>query len=218
MTKNVEGESVDDFEAARQIIAILTPFQDADRERIFRWAREKLNMPLAPREDSLGGMADGDGGFGGGMPGALSADATPASKPPADIKSFIESKDPKNGTQFAAATAYYYRFLAPEKERKDTIGSEDLLDAYRKAERGRPARPLQTLVDAYGDGVFDKAERGSYRLNNVGENLVAMVLPGKATEARRSQRGRGRKRSGAKKGAKKRAGRTAGKAAKSSRK
>jgi hypothetical protein len=33
-------------------------------------------------------------------------------------------------------------------------------------------------VNAYRDGLFDRGGKGSYKLNSVGENLVAMALPG----------------------------------------
>jgi hypothetical protein len=78
----------------------------------------------------------------------------------------------------AAVVAYYHHFEAPLSDRKDSIGKEDLVDACRKSDRARPKRPEQVLVNAYHAGLFDRAGKaGQYRLNSVGENLVAMVLP-----------------------------------------
>jgi len=37
----------DDLEAVRQIAAMLEPFPSSDRERILRWARERLDMEPA---------------------------------------------------------------------------------------------------------------------------------------------------------------------------
>ena len=37
---------------------------------------------------------------------------------------------------------------------------------------------LAAGIVVIGAGLFDKARKGAYRLNSVGENLVAMVLPG----------------------------------------
>jgi hypothetical protein len=190
MTKAADSPP-DDLEATRQVIATLQPFPDTDRERIIRWAREKLGMalvtsglPAVARDEAGASIAAPSSGSGSSGP-AVSEGAAPP--PVTDIKSFIESKDPKNGTQFAATAAYYYRFIARDGERKESINPDDLLDAYRKAERDRPKKPGQVLIDGYANGVFDKAGRGSYTLNTVGENLVAMVLPGKSTAAEKAK-------------------------------
>ncbi len=89
----------------------------------------------------------------------------------------MDAKSPKSDNQFAAAVAYYYKFEAPSDQRKDAINKDDLIDACRKVQRKRPGTPAQVLVNALHQGLLDKAERGQYRLNSVGENLVAMVLP-----------------------------------------
>jgi hypothetical protein len=88
------------------------------------------------------------------------------------------AKHPKSDNQMAAVVAYYYHFEAPAADRKDSIGKGELIDACRKSDRNRPARPEQVLVNTYHAGLLDKAgPAGQYRLNSVGENLVAMVLP-----------------------------------------
>jgi len=158
----------DDFDAVRQIVEILEPFQAADRERAIRWAREKLGMTTPPAL---------------GSPLVVPPPPTPGVPPPAggsptDVKAFVKAKNPKNDSQLAATVAYFYRFVAPEDKRQEAINSTDLLEACRLADRKRPARAAQTMINAYKAGVFDKAASGRYKLNSVGENLVAMVLPG----------------------------------------
>jgi hypothetical protein len=177
----------DDLEAVRQLVATLSGVDAKDRDRVIRWAREKLGMEAAP------------------MPPAPS----PVPTPPGgrDIRSFMDAKKPTTDSQFVAAVAYYYRFEAPQVERKETIGAEELLDACRTAPWHRPARPAQTLIDASKAGYLDRTtEQGRYRINSVGENLVAMVLPGQsagggttAAPARRGRRPQGRKAPKAKK-------------------
>ena len=93
-----------------------------------------------------------------------------------DIKSFVAQKKPKNDTQFAAIVAYYYRFEAAEK--KDSITQADLLEACRMANYTRPPAPGQTLRNALNAGLLDNPERGAFSVNSVGENLVAVTLPG----------------------------------------
>ena len=167
---------IDDLEATRQVAALLEPFQPAERERIIRWVREKLGMEVALGQPTR-------------PPGAAFAQAPVIAGPsgqepqPNDLRSFVKSKNPKNDTQFAATVAYYYRFIAAEAERKDAISPQDLMDACRTADWKRPSRPGQTMVNAFHAGVFDKSGHGSYKLNSVGENLVAMVLPGDSAQA-----------------------------------
>ena len=101
---------------------------------------------------------------------------------------------------FATVVAYFYRFMAPEK--KETVGAADLQEATRLVGRSRLANPGQTMINAAASGLLDKAGRGQYRVNTVGENLVALVLPGdgKATSAKaRKPKASKRKRSARKK-------------------
>ena len=109
---------------------------------------------------------------------------TPPSPPVApaqDIKSFVAKKKPHNDIQFAATVAYYFQFEAPPSERKESINGEDLQEACRKAGRTRFSKPGNTLKNAHTLGLLDRTgERGYYSVNTVGENLVAMTLPGES--------------------------------------
>jgi hypothetical protein len=159
-------QALDDLEAVRTVAQALEGFTATDQERIIRWAREKLGLPLGTTSDAHGGAA------------GASSPVQPAAQAK-DIKSFVQSKNPQSDNQFAATVAYYYRFEAPEGERKESITATDLTDATRMVGRDRVARPAQTLINAHQQGLLDKAgERGSYAVNTVGENLVAMALPG----------------------------------------
>jgi hypothetical protein len=103
-----------------------------------------------------------------------------------DIKSFIDEKQPRSDVQFVATVAYYLRFEAPPAERKDYIDKEDLQEACRKAKRDRLKNPYQTLMNAHTLGLLDKgSEKATFVLNTVGENLVAMTLPGEGKAAAR---------------------------------
>jgi hypothetical protein len=160
----------DEFEAARKVVDVLEPFDNAERERIIRWSRDKLGMSGASTSVSVLQQT---------APGITSTGASsPVSGQPLDMRTFIQQKNPRTDTQLAAAVAYFHRFVAPDSEKKDSIGKTDLLNACRLTERARPRRPDQTLVNAFSAGYFDKASRGLYKLNSVGENLVAVALPG----------------------------------------
>ena len=85
--------------------------------------------------------------------------------------------------------AYYYRFEAPPAERKDAINKEDLQEAMRLAGRQRFNNPLQTLANAHIVGLLDRgSEKATFTLNSVGENLVAMTLPGTGNTVPRPKR------------------------------
>jgi hypothetical protein len=170
----------DDLEAVRNVVATLEPFEEKDQERILRWAREKLGltaeMPGSSSEPKKSERAAADGST-SGPPKAT------------DIKTFIANKNPQSDIQFAAAVAYYYRFEAPEPQHKDAITAADLQEACRQVGRERLKSPAQTLVNAHNQGYLDKATRGNYVVNTVGENLVAMAL-GSSPSPRGSKSGK----------------------------
>jgi hypothetical protein len=169
---------VDDLEAVRVLVETLQPFTSDDRERIIRWAREKLGMtasvaPAAPASPVETGRGD---------------TATVVTHGAVDIKKFVTEKAPRSDVHFAATVAYFYQFKSPEHQRKDSITKEDLVEACRQVDRKRPKRPAQVLVNAYHNGLFDRGGKGSYKLNSVGENLVAMALPGTNDTAKTAKR------------------------------
>lgn len=108
-------------------------------------------------------------------------------QPRPDIRSFVAQKAPKTDLQLIPVVGYFYRFLAGGDEHKDSISAEDVKDACRKAGRAIPKRAAQTLVDACAAGYMDRAERGRYAVNTVGENLVATVLPGGAESEKKKR-------------------------------
>lgn len=156
---------LDDLEAVRKITEALVGFEPAEQERIVRWAREKAGLPGESPSTTLGTVRGPE------LPVALPRSSS-------DIKSFIAEKNPSTDSQFTATVAYYYRFEAPEHLRKESITSDDLQEACRLVGRARMARPAQALVNAMAQGLLNRGERGTYTINTVGENLVAMALPG----------------------------------------
>lgn len=162
-------QQLDDLQAVRAIADTLEPFSQDDRERIIRWAREKIGMPTGQRVGTTS------------TPVAPHPPTVPREEQPRttrDIKTFIQEKAPQSDQQLAATVAYFYAFESQTAERKESIGSDDLIDACRKAGVRRPTNAGQTLRNSAHAGYLDKAaDQGHYKLNSVGENLVAMVLP-----------------------------------------
>lgn len=164
-----------DFDAAKAISDILKDMEKDRQQRVLRWVAESLDITLHVR---VGAPHDTTTGTAGSAVVASALSPYPPEGRPTDIKSFVESKSPKNDIQFATVIAYYYRFEAPEDDRRDTISADILRDATRLAGHARFANPLTTLNNAKKQGYLDAADRGFFRINSVGENLVAMTLPG----------------------------------------
>lgn len=167
------NDKLDDLDAVRTIVDTLAKFDADTQERIIRWAREKLGLSTAA-------PARPERGLPVQAPSESQATTSQRQGPAGstDIKSFVSAKNPSSNNEFTATVAYYYRFEAPEANRKDSINAEDLQEACRLAGRTRFTRPAQTLVNAHHAGLIDKAgDRGAYSISTVGENLVAMTLP-----------------------------------------
>jgi hypothetical protein len=163
----------DDLEAVRTVVDALKDFKLEEQQRIFRWAAEKLGMSVPVGTGQVTTV---------GAPATTPATPTITPAVPTgaatDIKKFMGEKQPRNDVQYAAAVAYYYRFEAPPAEKKDTINKDDLQEATRKSGRDRFTNPLQTLNNAHTLGLLDRGpEKGTFVINSVGENLVAMTLP-----------------------------------------
>jgi hypothetical protein len=95
-----------------------------------------------------------------------------------DIRSFKEEKQPKTASEMVAIAAYYLAHLAPPDERRDYIVADDIRKYFLQAVFPLPsAPPHMTLVNAKNAGYLDARERGQYRLNPVGYNLVTNKLP-----------------------------------------
>ncbi|MCH8808002.1 MAG: hypothetical protein IH986_18200 [Planctomycetes bacterium] len=177
-----QGTVDNEFDAAKAIVETLKGLDKEKQERAMRFASETLGLH-APAVSAGRGTPPPAG------QGRVHGEEIETSPPgrTVNIKQFTESKAPKTDQQFAAVVAYYYRFEAPAKERKEAIGVNDLLEAVRLAERKRPGTPLSTLNNAKNKGYLDAAGRAKFQINSVGENLVAMTLPGKdrSTPSRR---------------------------------
>jgi hypothetical protein len=167
----------DDLDAVRAVVDAIKDFNTEDQQRILRWVAEKFNLPQ-PFAGAVGSASSLPPPVTGVVLPITHHPGTPSPGTTTDIKTFIGEKKPRNDVQFAAAVAYYYRFEAPQAERKEVINKEDLQEATRKAGRDRFTNPFTTLSNAHKLGLLDKgAEKATFCINSVGENLVAMTLP-----------------------------------------
>ena len=172
------------FDAAKKIVESLQGLDKASQALAMRFAAETLGLQLTPTSH---------------MPiatvpptplGVLTPSGTPHSM---DIKQFTVAKAPKSDQQFAAVVAYFYRFEAAEAQRRESIDADLLLEAARLAGRKRPSNARFTLNNAKNSGYLDATTAGKYRINSVGENLVAMALPGNTSESSSSENSKKKK-------------------------
>jgi hypothetical protein len=170
----------DDFDIGKAIFDQLKDLPPERQQRVLRWVAEGLGVQVGPQVVSVtqttGGMQAPQV-----QPGAAAGSVT-------DIKSFIAAKAPKSDSQFAAAVAYFYHFEAPPAERRDTIDAVALQEAARLAGRKRLSNPLGTLNNSKKLGYLDATVRGQFGINSVGENLVAMTLPGGGETPRQARK------------------------------
>ena len=94
-----------------------------------------------------------------------------------DIRTLREAKQPKTAQEMACIVAYYLKLVAPKDERKLSIDATDIETYFTQANFEVPKRTAQLLVDAKASGYFDSADKGKYKLNAVGQNLVTHRLP-----------------------------------------
>ena len=182
------SRTTDDLEAVRAIVDVIGGFDSKDQQRIFRWVAEKVGLPEPFQSVGATNVAPP------AVHARQNAPAPTVDKPAAthsqDIKSFVAAKSPKSDVQFAASVAYYFQFEAPQSDKKKAITKDDLLEACRKAGRERLGNPGQTLRNAHQLGLLDKGEdAGTFSINTVGENLVAMTLPGDGSNSRAAGKG-----------------------------
>lgn len=162
----------DDFDIAKGIFDQLKDLPTERQQRVLRWIAESLGVaPITPPAVAP---------HGGGLltPAAASPSVAGGAAGTTDIKSFIAAKSPKSDNQFAAAAAYFYRFEAPPAQKSDSINGDALQEAARLAGRKRLANPRATLNNSKAAGYLDSGSPGEFTINSVGENLVAMTLPG----------------------------------------
>lgn len=170
-----KNQSFNDLEAVKKLVEALEQFSDEEKTRIIRWACERLGMKNVPNIKKETGNSLSMSG----TTNQIQSEQFISEKKKVDIKSFVNEKNPVNDAQFVAVVAYYFKFEAPEDQRKEFIVSGDLNEAARLSDRNRFQKPAATLNNVYSkSGYLDRVDSGKYKLNTVGENLVAMVLPG----------------------------------------
>ncbi len=191
-----------DFEVAKSINDLLEPLNGERRERILRWVSESLGLSAVVAAPTTSAKT-------GDSATVLPATQSPLKSPvqsSVDIKSFVEEKSPRSDQHFAAVVAYYFRFQAPEQQRKTSLDTDTLQDATRLVGRKRLTNPLATLNNAKNSGYLNSSAPREFEISTVGENLVAMTLPsgdGDTKQKKKTAKKKTKKKTAKKKTAKK---------------
>ena len=169
-------EDEDDVKAISVLLTALRPLNAESRVHVLEFVLKKLGISLSGQHAS--------------PPSVLPTVQNPGTPPPAtpphhqsptrvhDIRSFAAEKKPKTVNERVAVVGYYLAQLAPEGERRDYLTAEDIKPYFVQADLELPtALPNVTLSNAKNAGYFNAADRGQYKLNAVGHNLVAHKLP-----------------------------------------
>ena len=173
------SQAKDIFDASRDVSNILKAVEPTKRQKVISLALTSLddvfpntgtlNLNNIPKQGlqkyQAGGSVQPENG-------AIQKQAQPI-----NIKSFIEQKKPTSDIHLVTTIAYYYAFEALENKRKESIGAKDLTEALRLSQQKRFSNPRQALDNAKKRGLLNLSGRGQFKINSVGENLVAMVLP-----------------------------------------
>jgi hypothetical protein len=160
------------LDAAQKIVAELTGMTSEHQSLALKFATETLGLRLpaaTPPAQS---------------PQPIPSHAAGSAGHTTDIRSFTAMKAPKSDQQFTAVVAYFYQFEAKPDERKGSIDADTMKEAARLAGRAQVARWNMTLTNAKNAGYLDAAGNGKFKLSSVGENLVAITLPGDSGPSR----------------------------------
>lgn len=185
-TAPITAETKSPLDAALKIVAELQGMTSENQSLALQFAMQTLRLtPPSPHPTPAPAPAHTH------APHIPPAAATPGQ--PTDIKSFTTAKAPKSDQQFTAVVAYFYLFEAKQSERKEAVDAEVMKEAARLAGWPQVKRWAMTLNNAKNAGYLDPAGEGKFKLSSVGENLVAITLPGNGAAGGENGGGSGRK-------------------------
>jgi hypothetical protein len=199
------SDSDPEIAALTTLLKTLEPLKDEQRIRVLGFVFQRLNIRM-PGSSAV--QQDQSSESGSDLSAALGT-AIERKPPPDngrdgnDIRSLKEAKKPRTASEMAALVAYYLEHVAEGDERREYITPDDVRPYFNQAGFPLPtAPPNMTLTNAKNAGYLTARERGQYRLNPVGYNLIAYKLPvdgsqtGTKTARRAGKKGVAKKKAG----------------------
>jgi hypothetical protein len=170
------SETDPEIAALTTLIRILEPLTVEQRARVLGFVFHKLNiqLPGAPGQPAVSHLSQSSTDLQVDTGTGLSS----ATQPLTDIRSLRDAKQPRTANEMAALVAYYLEHVATGRERRDFITPEDIKPYFNQAGFPLPTAPARiTLANAKTAGYLNARDRGQYKLNAVGYNLIAYKLP-----------------------------------------
>jgi hypothetical protein len=184
-SKQTLGKAID------EVVSALDALDVSTRIIVIRAVCGHLSIPIQSLDPSGGSQRSGQQSLTSSVSSAQIAN--PLLDSPTDIRTLKGQKNPSSAREMACLVAYYLQASAPTGERKDEITPTDLDRYFKQAGFPLPKNLGQLLVDSKAAGFFDSTERGTYKLNPVGYNLVVHALPRGASTVRTGTRNKKKK-------------------------
>lgn len=183
------SDEADDVRAISTLLSVLKPLDADTRVHVLEYVLKRLGVAItiATSAEPLHAPSVPPAS----PPYSPVVDTTPHShtaalSAPVDIRTFASEKNARTINEKVAVVAYYLAHLAPVSERKDTITTEDIKPYFIQAGFLLPtSQPAMSLTNAKNAGYLNALDRGQYKLNAVGYNLVAHKLPGDGEASRK---------------------------------
>lgn len=151
-----------DLIAIQSILDTLSAFEEDDQKRIISFVCLKLKI----NTDYEGGSF--------AAPGMTGIRRTYS---PQSLKLFLKDKKKLSDVRFAVAVAYYYKYVAPDEQKKDEIVFTDVELGSDSVSRARPEGGGHALRDAKAASFLKiGSKRGSYMLDLAGEELIQDII------------------------------------------
>ncbi|MDD5221460.1 MAG: hypothetical protein PHV47_02570 [Candidatus Pacebacteria bacterium] len=164
-----------ELKAINDILSSLNELKDDERLRIIKYVIERFRITNLNVD---GNLSMPDQSFPIKDTKSTPIQSTCMNTP--DIRTLREQKNPRSAIQMVVLVAYYLKEVATVKERKEVINTNDIEKYFKQAGYRLPVGKhgaADTLNNAKNAGYLEAAARGTYKLNPVGYNLIAYVLP-----------------------------------------
>jgi hypothetical protein len=165
-------------EAITALMSALGPLDSEARAHVLEFVVKRLGIKLPGETMAAAPVPTGSNPV-AAFPVDGAPDATPSTHPPksTDIRTFAKAKNPKTVNERIAVIAFYLAHEAPPTERKDRITGDDIELYFVQAGFPLPTSSNMALNNTKNAGYLIAVDRGQYKLNAVGHNLVAHKLP-----------------------------------------
>jgi hypothetical protein len=174
-------EAEEEVKAISALISALKPLDPQARVHVLDFVVKRLGISLTP---DVSAVTPSSSALQTIAPPTIVSTAPPSAT--VDIRTFAREKNPKTVNEKIAVVAFYIAHLSPAQERRDYIIADDIKPYFIQAGLELPTSPGGvTLANAKNAGYLNALDRGQFRLNAVGHNLVAHKLPpGEAHETK----------------------------------